>query len=1176
MRRLAMVVFFIVFAAFAGAQFDTATVLGTVTDPSGAVVPHCQVALHKTATGSLTTVASDDRGEFRFIDVSIGSYELKVTAQGFQPAEAKFQLTVGAHQRVDVSLKVATAATTVTTTAEAAQLETESSEHGQVVADREIAELPLNGREYSQLVELATGVVPSPSQLAQSDAREGSFNVNGLRSTFNNFLLDGLDNNQYGTSNQGFSNQVVQPSPDAVAEFQVVVNNTSAEFGHSGGATINVVSRYGTNEFHGRAWEYVRNTAFDATGFFKPDANASGVVEKPELHRNQFGGTLGGLILRNKAFFFIDYEGYRSSQSSTNVATLPTASERGTATATYGYAVIDDTDASNPLGFLPIDDPCPYAVGSAVCTSLNAFGAGLGAAGTTIQALVGGTQFVTGMIPTTGSGGATPFARAVLAMLPATTNSGTTNNYRVLVPFTDNRDKGDVRIDYIPRESLRLFTRFSQSRVDTFDPGIISGPAGGDGDGHTQVPMFDLAVGATWTINPKSVLEARFGFSRMDSGKTPVLAGGPSMLSQFGITGLPTDPTYTGGVTYQDFADGGFTNLGRQWTNPQFQKPSVWNPKANYTRLISRHTVKTGLEFTDIKVAQQDLHPVMGIDAYAAQMSGYCYYNGCYATVPVYGTYLYGPQTAETYKMFDYADFLLGYRYEMALASPNVANIRQWSWAGYVQDDWKANRKLSLNLGLRYEYATPIYEANNLLANYVPTNPNFVPSSNPSTGSIVVASSSNRYMVNPNKKDFAPRLGASYSLNAKTVLRGGFGISYVHWNRTGSTYLTQNPPYGIVATRLVYPSLTTYRNTQSGYPNTPPGDPSLIDPTLYNPTEAVTQYMPANSPDAQVHSWFFGAQRDLGHNWVLDLSYVGNNGSNEVIINDINQASPQTTAGGSASVQSRRPIQGFGSIVGTLPWGTSDYNGLQAKVEKRFSSGLYLLDSFTWSKSIDIAGQALDGCVNCGNAGNGIPSVQNIYNWQADRGISSDNRPYLNVTSVVWTLPVGKGQRWLPNTNRLWNGVIGGWQMTDILQMRSGDPLTFSYSPGPNTQVSATIPVYGENAYRPTQSGPAVASNKSYTQYFNTANFSTPAANVVFGNSPRNAVEGFAFWQWDLGLTKEFPLTAKSKLQFRAESFNLSNRTNFGDPNTMLGTTFGQTTSSLPARELQMAAKIVF
>jgi hypothetical protein len=1161
MRRLIVFLLFVVLAASGKAQFDAATVLGTVTDPSGAVVSHSQVVLRNTATDTAQTAVTDQQGQFRFVDVPIGPYRLEVAAAGFQPSAASFELSVGARQRVDVQLHVAGVASTVTATAEAAQLETESSEHGQVVADREIAELPLNGREYSQLVELATGVVPSPSQLASGDdQREGSFNVNGLRSTFNNFLLDGLDNNQYGTSNQGFSNQVVQLSPDAIAEFQVVVNNTSAEYGHSGGATINAVTRYGTSQFHGRAWEFLRNTALDATGFFKPDADANGKLQKPALHQNQFGGTLGGPMIKDKAFFFVDYEGFRSSSSYTDTATLPTAAQRGTATATAGYAVIDDTDATNPLGFLPIDNPCSYN-GVNPCNSPTAFGAGL-------EDYYGGTQYITGQIPLTA---VTPFAKAVLGMLPATTNSGDVNNYIVLHPTTNNRDKGDVKIDYNPRESLRLFARYSQSRLDAFDPGTISGTAGGDGDGHIQVPMFDVAAGATWTINPKSILEARFGFSKMNSGKTPVLAGGPSMQSLFGISGLPTDPTYTGGVTYQDFADGGFTNLGRQWTNPQFQKPSVWNPKLNYTRLLSRHTLKAGIEFDDIHVAQQDLHPVMGIDGYAAQMSGYCYYAGCYASVPTYGQYLTGPQTAETYKMFDYADFLLGYRYEMALASPNVANIRDWGWAGYLQDDFKVNSRLTLNLGLRYEFFTPIFEANNLLSNYVPSTA--ITSAGPNTGSMKLAGSSDRYTVNPNTKDFGPRLGAAFTLDPATVLRGGFGISYVHWNRTGSNYLTQNPPYGVVAVRLSYPSLATYRNTQSGYPTSP----SLIDPVNYNPTETVTQYMPANSPDTQVRSWFFGVQRDLGHNWVVDLSYVGNKGLHEVIINDINQALPQTTVGGSSSVQSRRPNQSYGSIVGTLPLATSNYNGLQAKVEKRFSDGIYLLDSFTWSKSIDIAGQALDGCISCGNAGNGIPSVQNIWNWKADRGISADNRPLLNVTSLVWSLPVGKGQWLLPNASGFWNQLLGGWQMTDIFQARSGDPLTFSYSPSPATQVSATIPVYGENAYRPNQTGSAVASNKSHTQYFNTANFSTPAANVVFGNSPRNAVNSFGFWQIDTGLTKDFALTAKSHLQFRAEAFNLTNRTDFGDPNTMMGTTFGQTTSlAQPGRELQVAAKLVF
>lgn len=601
----------------------------------------------------------------------------------------------------------------------------------------------------------------------------------------------------------------------------------------------------------------------------------------------------------------------------------------------------------------------------------------------------------------------------------------------------------------------------------------------------------------------------------------------------------------------------------------------MWNPKVNYTRQLSRHSLKAGIEYTDIHVAQQDLHPTLGLDAYAAAMSGYCYFAGCYAA---YGKAFTGPVTATTTKMFNYADFLLGYRALIGIATPTVANIREWSWAGYLQDDYRLNQRLTLNLGLRYEFATPIAEANNQLSNFDPT-----------TATLKLASSSDRFTVNPNTKDFGPRVGAAYSLDHNTVLRGGFGISYVHWNRVGSNYLTQNAPFAIVAEREVYPSLPTYLNTQSGYPTSP----SLIDPKLYNPTEAVIQYMPANSPDAQVRSWFFGLQRDLGHDWLFDLSYVGNSGSHEVIINDINQASPQPSqscnngdiagtpyvASSCESLQARVPNTKFGSITGTLPWGTSNYNGLQAKVEKRFSSGLYVLDSFTWSKAIDITGQSLDGGGDCVNCGNGIPSVQNVYNWQADRGVSAYSRPLVNVTSVVWSLPVGQGQWLLANVNRMWNTLIGGWQMTDIFQARSGDPLTFAYSPSTNQEVSPLISVYGRNAYRPNQTGPVVAANKSYLQYFNpvASAFSLPEPFAPFGNSPRNAVYGFAFWQLDTGLTKDFRVNDRAHVQFRAEAFNILNRTNFGDPQTNISSgNFGVITSALPARELQMAAKIVF
>jgi hypothetical protein len=1196
-----VLVFLVVFAVSARSQFDTATVLGTVTDPSGAVVPHCQVVLHNTATGEQATATTDDRGEFRFVDISIGSYELKVTATGFQPAAAKFVLTVGAHQRVDVPLKVATAATTVTTTAEVTQLETESSERGQVVNEREIAELPLNGRQYSQLVELTAGVVPTQNQLSEGyGQREGSFSINGLRSVFNNYMLDGLDNNMYGTSNQGFSNQVVQLSPDAVAEFQVVTNNMSAEYGRSGGATINVVTRYGTNELHGRAWEFVRNTDFDATGFFKPDIGG-----KPALHQNQFGATLGGPLKKDKLFFFVDYEGFRQSSSFTDTATLPTNIERGLSStgAPLGYYMIDDPgDPNNPSGYLPVDNPCPYVgpnggpnANPNPCNNSTYFGAGL------LRGLghAGGQEYANGQIPAAavinyaatimeGTAG-TPYS-----YLPPTTNNNTTNNYIVLHPNTFDRDKGDAKVDYDVKKNLRLFTRYSQARWNAYDPGTIQGLAGLGGDGNVIAPSIQIVGGATWTINAKSLMEARFGFSRMKAGKTPPLAGGPSMLAQFGITGLPTDPQYTGGITYEYFINGGFSDLGRLWTSPQYQNPTIWNPKVSYTRLLPGHTLKAGFEYTMLHVAQQDLHPVMGGDVYTNEFSGECYdnyYTLLYAPgVPLCAVAgdpapsVLSPADFESTKMYDYADFLLGYRAEIGLSNSPIAQIREWGWSGYVQDDWKVNHRLTVNLGLRYEYGTPLYEANNQLSNFNLTA--FNPTTYNTTTPIALASSSDRYTVNPNKEDFGPRFGAAFTLDSKTVLRGGFGISYSRWNRVGSNYLTQNAPYGISATQIVAPSTTNYLNTESSFPT------NLTNPATYNPLDVALQYMPRSSPDTQVRSWFFGVQRDLSHSWMVDLAYVGNQGMNEIIINDVNQATVMqpttcTTATESSSgsgcitnFQSRVPMPNFTSVIGTLPWGYSDYNGLQTKVEKRFSSGLYLLNAFTWSKALDIAPQAQDGSGGCDNCGNYIPSVQNIYNYKADHGVSAYNRPLLNVTSMVWTLPVGKGHRLGGDMNRAWNTVLGGWQMTDIFQARSGDPITFAYSPDSDTQVSPLITISGRNSYRPNQSGPAIATNKSHAGYFNLNSFSTPEPYAPFGNSPRNAVRGYAFWQLDMGLTKDITLTKKAHLQFRAEAFNITNRTNFGEPNSVYNgagsTTFGVITSTLPAREMQFAGKIVF
>ena len=386
----------------------------------------------------------------------------------------------------------------------------------------------------------------------------------------------------------------------------------------------------------------MRNTDFDATGFFKPDFGG-----KPALHQNQFGATLGGPLKKDKLFFFIDYEGFRQSSSYTDTATLPTAAERGLSStgAPLGYYMIDDPgDPNNSNGYLPVDNPCPYTgpnggpnANPNPCNTATYFGAGLL---TRLEAAPAVKEYPNGQIP---ASAVINYAATIMEgkdsngylYLPPTTNNNSTNNYIVLHPSTFDRDKGDAKVDYDVRKNLRLFTRYSQAQWNAYDPGTIQGLAGLGGDGNVYAPSIQIVGGATWTISPKSLLEARFGFSRMKAGKTPPLAGGPSMLQQFGITGLPTDPQYTGGITYEYFINGGFSNLGRLWTSPQYQNPTIWNPKVNYTRLLPGHTLKAGIEYTMLHVAQQDLHPVMGGDVYTNEFSGYCYDN--------YYTLMYAP-----------------------------------------------------------------------------------------------------------------------------------------------------------------------------------------------------------------------------------------------------------------------------------------------------------------------------------------------------------------------------------------------------------------------------------------------------------------------------------------------------------------------------------------------------
>jgi hypothetical protein len=1078
---------FICAANTAFAQFDSATVLGAIHDSSGAAMSGVTVTLKNIDTGLSVNAQTDSEGNFQFTNVRIGNYRVSAEKQGFSTAVAeRVNVTVNARQRVDLTMQPGAVTESVVITDAAQLLETDSSVRGQVVQREQIVNLPLNGRSYANLALLTPGVHESSQNGITTAGREAAFNVNGLRNTANNFLLDGVDNNALGTSNQSFSSQVVQVSPDAIAEFKVQTNTYSAEFGRSGGAVINASYRSGTNQYHGNLWEYNRNTALNAVGFFKP---VGGV--KPPLIRNQFGFTFGGPIIKDHTFFFLDYEGFRQISKQLVFSQLPTLDQRK---GILTVAVRDPLTGNT------------YAAGTPIPMSA--------------------------------------FARQVLNDLP-TPNAPGANNYQNLVPNKAYNDKFNIRLDHKFTDSLNAFARISHRKVNNFEGPNIPGPSGSNQNGLVGVLNQQLAGGATYIFHNSSALEFRLGISRIEAGKKPPLTGGPSMLDLYGITGLPDDPTITGGLTTQTI--NGFSQLGRQATNPQFQNPFSVDPRVNYTFSLGKHSLKTGYEYLVVNTDVQDTNPLMGLDTYSGQFTR--------------------PAGAASNNLYNLADFMFGARSQYEFANLLVVHLRQRLHFAYLQDDFKVNSKLTLNLGLRYEFATPFYEDQNRLSNYDPV-----------TNSIIQAKDGSLYdrsLVDPDYNNFAPRIGFAYNVANRTVIRGGYGVGYIYFNRLGSAnLLATNFPQITRANIPQSPSLPRckgtetglalegcFRPTQDGYPSGLPNN--------------VTLYIPRDTRTGYIQNWQLSVQRELTSNMLLDVAYVGNHAVKMVLLADLNQARPNNP-GENLLVNARRPISGFRSISAVLPAAFSNYNALQVKFERRFSKGLYILNSFTWSKAIDNVSQVLEE--PNGNTGN----PQNIYNIAADRGLSGYDEPFNNTTSVVWDLPFGRGRAFASGIPGALDAVIGGWTVTAINTMRSGQTINLRYTPSAQASVTANLPTFlGGVALRPNIIGQVLAPEdlRTIDNYFNINNVSIPSASQPFGNAGRNIVRSDPFYQLDFGLQKGFhlPITEATRLEFRTEFFNFLNKTNFGAANSDRGSSaFGTIRSAFPARQIQLALKLSF
>jgi Carboxypeptidase regulatory-like domain/TonB-dependent Receptor Plug Domain/TonB dependent receptor len=1066
----------------ASAQFDTASVVGTVRDASGGIVRDAKVTLTSVDTGVSVVRTTNADGSYEFTTVKPGLYLVSSEKEGFSIALVdNVQVQVAARLRVDLQMAIGQLSEKVQVTAAAPLVETDTSQRSQVITGEQMRELALNGREYSSLALLSTGVRQSAlnkSSSANGTPREGAFNVNGLRSTFNNFLIDGVDNNAYGTSNQGFSNQVMQPPPDAVGEFRVVTNNQSAEYGRAAGATVNVSYRSGTNQLHGDAWEFFRDTALNAETYFKP-ADGS----KPTLRRNQYGGTLGGPIVQNRAFFFGDFEGFRQDRKSTAFSTLPTAAQNA------GVLSVD------------IRDPRSGAVYPA---------------GTAIPM--------------------TAFARQVLGGLPAPNVAGTANNYSILQDFTNDTDKAGGKVDLQISPTLSMFGRYGWRNLNTNDQPPIPLPSGGGGNGNIYTRNKQLVLGTTYIPTDRSVLEVRFGWSNTQGGKNPPALGSSET---FGISGLPSDARIAGGLPSQSIT--GYSAFGRQATNPQWQYPTVWNPKINYSWLMGRQSFKAGYEFQHINVEVQDVNPLYGLDSYTGQFSR--------------------PAGAAANNLYNLGDFMLGLRSQYALSTFFIAQMEQDLHFTYVQDDIRVNDALTVNAGLRYEYATPMWEAHNSLTNFDPVTRTMITAKD---GSIY-----DRALVDPDRNNFGPRLGFAYTPAAKTVVRGGWGMSYVHINRIGSANLLGiNGPQVVRAAVNQTPTTAGFVPTEAGYPA------GLTDSSKFNPLTALISYIPRDFHSSPVQSWHVSVQREFGPHMLVDLAYVGNKASDLLMVANFNQAATNNAAG-TIPLASRRPIPSWGDITYVFNGGKSRYDALQVKYEWRLGADVNLLSSLTLSKAKDNAAGALE------NQNGNFPSPQDINNLDADYGLSAYHQPYNSTTSFVWSLPFGRGKRFGGNMSPALDAIAGGWQVAGINTITPGEMVTLQYSPAAAFQVSGiTNDFSGANNYRPnvTCDPYAPPGQQSITNWFNTACVSIPTdPSQPFGNAERNSVRGPGFWQFDLAASKNVAVNGRTKLQFRVEAFNLFNRDNFLAPaSNRSNATFGTITTTYDARQVQLGVKLVW
>lgn len=1070
------------------AQVEQGIILGTVTDPQGARVPNATVTFTNEATNIRAQSRTSSEGDFRSIPLRPGVYSVLAEATGFRStSRSNVRVEIQQEVRLDLTMDLGATTEAVTVSASASLLQTTEASRGQVVDNRKIVDLPLNGRDYLQLGLLTAGTnVPPPG------ARFGGFSSGGMRVSHNNYLLDGMDNNSNQHAAQGRTPQVISPSIDAIQEFKVQTGNYSAEFGRNVGGVVNVVIKSGTNGFHGGAFEFLRNEAMNARNFFQDSDSA-----KPRFRRNQFGGFVGGPIVRDKTFFFVDYEGTLQRTQDTILSTIPTAEER---IGNFSRSIFNNqpTRIFDPLTY----DPATRAR----------------------------QQFPDNIIPASRQD---PVGARVLALYPLPNRSDLINNYLFNPRLMQDTHKGDVRIDHNFDEKQTIYGRFSyQDFLQTGD-GTLPAPAwgGGDDSSSNSNKSLSLAVSYQRIFTPNLFNTLKIGYNRLLTERASPLDR--PLNEEFGIhgTGTPVNG-------FALFNVNGYRAVGPPANNPQFSDSQTRQLTDDLLWTRGRHTWKFGGNLMFVQSPHRQ----------AFQSNGVFTFNGNFtrqSSTNTFGNPL--------------ADVLVGMPFNSQISNIAQGNQRRRIHAVYAQDDWKVSDRLTINLGLRWEYVGPWFEKYNHYAN-------FDIDSSRADPQLLLAEEGDiaaRSTLSPDYNNFAPRVGLAIRLTNRTVVRTGYGIYYGGVDQIGDRYLHAGPPFFF----------------QSGF-NTDSITPSIVLSEGF-PPGAVTQRVSnlqtisqgRNNPTTYAQHWNFTIQQELGSDIAVEVGYVGTKGNRLLQRFDSNAPEP-----GAGNINARRPVTsllvpGVGVVTPLADTfrrefsGNSSYHAMQTKVEKRFSRGLSFLASYVFSKTISDSRGGAD-------AGGTAPvAVQNFRDLRSEKSLADEHFPHRFVTSVNYELPFGRGRAMLGSIPGALDAVIGGWSVGGIVTFVSGRMVNIGVQgdpPNVGTAASARPNVV------PGQEPNLDSSERSLQRWFNTDAF-VRQPNFTFGNAGRNLVTAPARRNLDLAIYKAFRFGETRSLQIRGEFFNATNTPFFDAPGSNLGVSqFGVISGAADARIVQVAAKLYF